>query len=333
MESRAIVRIALLAAVIAVLGMLPSIVLPIAMGVPITAQTLGVMLAGIILGPRHGALAVLLFLFVVLLGAPLLSGGRGGLGVLFGPSVGFLLGFVPAAFVSGLVMARLKDFAGVRGGAGCRDHGWHRGGVCLRRSRPDGDGADEFAAGSGCNRRVRAGRSFEGAGDRLRCGGVAPELSGCNRQPLMTTASTITATLSRHARGTPDRPAIVCDNHAVSWSDLDQAVNCLARHLAKVVPVGRGVALHLPNGPALVLLFLAACRTGRKCRSSTRPGRQRSRGSRSRHCRRELSRAATRRLPARRECWRLSILMVSSRPSRTRLAPVRRPRQLPSPIR
>ena len=109
MKSRAIVRISLLAAVIAALGMLPSIVLPIAMGVPITAQTLGVMLAGIILGPRHGALAVLLFLFVVLLGAPLLSGGRGGLGVFFGPSVGFLLGFVPAAFVSGLVMTRLKS--------------------------------------------------------------------------------------------------------------------------------------------------------------------------------------------------------------------------------
>ncbi len=108
MESRAIVRIALMAAVIGVLGMLPGVVLPIAMGVPITAQTLGVMLAGIILGPRHGGLAVLLFLFVVLLGAPLLSGGRGGLGVLFGPSVGFLLGFVPAAFVSGFVMERLK---------------------------------------------------------------------------------------------------------------------------------------------------------------------------------------------------------------------------------
>src|SRR6185312_14523843 len=111
MESRAIVRIALMAAVIGVLGMLPGVMLPIAMGVPITAQTLGVMLAGIILGPRHGALAVLLFLFVVLLGAPLLSGGRGGLGVLFGPSVGFLLGFIPAAFVSGLVMERLKNWS------------------------------------------------------------------------------------------------------------------------------------------------------------------------------------------------------------------------------
>jgi len=80
----------------------------------------------------------------------------------------------------------------------------------------------------------------------------------------MTMTSTITATLSRHARETPDRPAVVCDNHAVSWKDLDQAVNRLAGHLAKVVPAGRGVALHLPNGPALVLLFLAACRAGRE---------------------------------------------------------------------
>lgn len=77
-------------------------------------------------------------------------------------------------------------------------------------------------------------------------------------------ASTITATLSRHARRTPDRPAVVCDNHAVSWKVLDQVVNRLAGHLAKVVPAGRGVALHLPNGPALVLLFLAACRAGRE---------------------------------------------------------------------
>ncbi|MBN9042258.1 MAG: BioY family transporter [Rhizobiales bacterium 62-47] len=108
MDSRAIVRIALLAAVIAVLGLLPSIALPIAGGVPITAQTLGVMLAGIVLGPRHGALAVLLFLAVVALGAPLLAGGRGGLGVFFGPSVGFLIGFVPAAYVTGAVMARVR---------------------------------------------------------------------------------------------------------------------------------------------------------------------------------------------------------------------------------
>ena len=80
----------------------------------------------------------------------------------------------------------------------------------------------------------------------------------------MATALTITATLSRHARETPNRPAVICDAHTVSWRELDQAVNRLAGHLTKVVPVGRGVALHLPNGPALVLLFLAACRAGRE---------------------------------------------------------------------
>jgi biotin transport system substrate-specific component len=108
MRSRSLVRIAIMAAVIAVLGLLPSLYLPFAGGVPITAQTLGVMLAGLLLGPRDGALAVLLFIFVVLLGAPLLAGGRGGLGVLFGPSVGFLLGFIPGAWATGLLAQRLS---------------------------------------------------------------------------------------------------------------------------------------------------------------------------------------------------------------------------------
>ena len=63
------------------LGLIPKFDLPFTAGVPITAQTLGVMLAGLVLGGRKGALAVLLFLFVVALGAPVLSGGRGGLGV------------------------------------------------------------------------------------------------------------------------------------------------------------------------------------------------------------------------------------------------------------
>ena len=107
MDSRAVARISLLAAMIAVLGLLPTFQLPVAGGVPITAQTLGVMLAGIVLGPRRGALAVLLLLFVVALGAPLLAGGRGGLGVFFAPSAGFLLGWVPGAFVTGVVMQRL----------------------------------------------------------------------------------------------------------------------------------------------------------------------------------------------------------------------------------
>jgi biotin transport system substrate-specific component len=108
MTTQNLVRIALFAALIAALGLLPRIDLPIAAGVPITAQTLGVMLAGVVLGPRLGALAVLLFLFVVALGAPLLAGGRGGLGVFFGPAAGYLVGWIAGAGVCGLLMHALR---------------------------------------------------------------------------------------------------------------------------------------------------------------------------------------------------------------------------------
>lgn len=101
---RNVTHIALFAALIAVLGLVPQITL--LSGVPITAQSLGVMLCGTVLGSKRGALAVVLFLFLVALGLPLLSGGRGGLGVFAGPSVGFLIGFPVAAFVAGFVVER-----------------------------------------------------------------------------------------------------------------------------------------------------------------------------------------------------------------------------------
>lgn len=103
---RSLAQIALFAALIAVLGLLPSFML--FSGVPISAQSLGVMLAGTILGARRGALAVLLFLALVALGLPLLAGGRGGLGVFVGPTAGFLFGFPVAAFVAGLIVERLR---------------------------------------------------------------------------------------------------------------------------------------------------------------------------------------------------------------------------------
>jgi biotin transport system substrate-specific component len=110
MSTRALVRIALFAAIIAALGLLPKIDLPFAGGVPVTAQTLGVMLAGVLLGPRQGAAAVLLLIVVVLLGAPLLAGGRGGMGVLFGPTIGFLVGWIPGVIVTGLTFRAMTRF-------------------------------------------------------------------------------------------------------------------------------------------------------------------------------------------------------------------------------
>lgn len=99
MSSRDIVYVALFAALVAVLGLIPKIQL--AGGVPVTAQSLGIMLAGGILGARRGALALLVFVILVLAGLPLLAGGRGGLSLLAGPSGGFLLGFPIAAWAVG----------------------------------------------------------------------------------------------------------------------------------------------------------------------------------------------------------------------------------------
>lgn len=104
---RSLALVALFAALIAALGLVPSITL--GLGVPISAQTLGVMLAGTVLGSKRGALAALLVVLLVALGLPLLAGGRGGIGVFAGPTVGFLLGWPVGAFVTGLIVERWRS--------------------------------------------------------------------------------------------------------------------------------------------------------------------------------------------------------------------------------
>ncbi|SEK75101.1 biotin transporter BioY [Pacificibacter marinus] len=103
---RNLTLIALFAALIAALGLIPKFTL--GFGVPITAQTLGVMLCGTVLGAKRGTLATLLFLLLIALGLPLLAGGRGGLGVFASPTVGFLIGWPLGAFVTGLMVEKLR---------------------------------------------------------------------------------------------------------------------------------------------------------------------------------------------------------------------------------
>lgn len=102
MTARDSVLVATFAALTAALGLLPPLPVPL-IPVPVTAQSLGVMLAGCLLGPRRAALAMILLLVLIALGLPLLSGGRGGLGVFAGPSVGFLIGWPAGAAVVGLI--------------------------------------------------------------------------------------------------------------------------------------------------------------------------------------------------------------------------------------
>ncbi len=104
-SSRDLALIATFTGVVAALGLVPAFVPP-GFTVPITAQSLGVMLAGAVLGARRGFWALALFLVLVAVGLPLLAGGRGGLGVFATASVGFLLCYPVAAFVIGWLTER-----------------------------------------------------------------------------------------------------------------------------------------------------------------------------------------------------------------------------------
>jgi len=109
-SSRDLALVASFAALIAVLG-LPGGVSLFGNAVPVTLQSLGVMLAGSILGWKRGAASVLVLLVLVAAGLPLLSGGRGGLPVFFGPTAGYLFGWVfGAAAIGWLVERRLPAY-------------------------------------------------------------------------------------------------------------------------------------------------------------------------------------------------------------------------------
>ncbi|NJD02446.1 MAG: biotin transporter BioY [Ruminiclostridium sp.] len=92
---------ALFAAIIAVLGFV-YIPLPFS-PVPITGQTLAVMLAGSILTARQAAMSVTTFLLLGMAGVPVFAGGTSGLSVIAGPRGGYLIGFLVAAIVISLI--------------------------------------------------------------------------------------------------------------------------------------------------------------------------------------------------------------------------------------
>lgn len=79
--------------------------------VPVSMQTVFVLLAGFVLGARRGALAVLIYVLLGLAGLPIFTGG-GGPQYVLSPSFGYLLGMIPAAFVTGLIadQTRRKSF-------------------------------------------------------------------------------------------------------------------------------------------------------------------------------------------------------------------------------
>ncbi len=116
---RAAALVGMMAALLAVLSWV-SLPLPFS-PVPLTLQTLGVLLTGALLGPRYGVLATAVYLLLGFVGVPVFHGGTGGPGILFGPTGGFLWGFLPAAFIIGwFARSAAADRYGQAGPRGAR---------------------------------------------------------------------------------------------------------------------------------------------------------------------------------------------------------------------
>ncbi|PPA79530.1 MAG: BioY family protein [ANME-2 cluster archaeon HR1] len=77
--------------------------------VPITLQIFFVILTGLVLGSRWGAISMIVYVMLGLIGLPVFSGGLSGIGVLLGPTGGYLIGFIIGAFVIGLISHSAKE--------------------------------------------------------------------------------------------------------------------------------------------------------------------------------------------------------------------------------
>lgn len=91
-------RVALMAALTAVAA---QIVIPL-FPVPFTLQVFAVILSGLLLGPRYGALAMAIYLLIGAVGAPVFYGFQGGIGHILGPTGGYLISYPVAAAIAGL---------------------------------------------------------------------------------------------------------------------------------------------------------------------------------------------------------------------------------------
>ena len=107
LKTKNVALIAMMTAIIIVLGFVP----PIPLGfipVPLVLQNMGIMLAGAILGSKRGFLSVIIFLLLVAVGLPLMTGGRGGVAVFVGATAGYIYAY---PFAAALIGYGLKKFS------------------------------------------------------------------------------------------------------------------------------------------------------------------------------------------------------------------------------
>lgn len=90
----------------ALLCVLAPMSIPLPGGVPISLATFAAAFAGALLGPKYGALSVVIYLLLGAFGLPVFSSYNGGLGSFVKPSSGYLIGYLFLAFLTGLIYHR-----------------------------------------------------------------------------------------------------------------------------------------------------------------------------------------------------------------------------------
>ena len=112
-------KLALAAALAALTGLMAQVRVPLPWSpVPLTGQTLVVLLAGVLLGRWWGGASQVLYVALGAAGLPWFTGWTGGAGAVFGPTGGYLLGFVAAALFIGRAAERVagpRRFAALLG--------------------------------------------------------------------------------------------------------------------------------------------------------------------------------------------------------------------------
>ena len=96
---RELCQIALFAAVIAICA---QIYIPLPGMVPFTLQVTAISLAGLVLGPKNGTFATIIYVFLGAVGAPVFAGLSGGMGVIMRHTGGFILSFPLVSLLTGL---------------------------------------------------------------------------------------------------------------------------------------------------------------------------------------------------------------------------------------
>ncbi|MDX8344786.1 biotin transporter BioY [Rossellomorea sp. YZS02] len=81
-------------------------------GVPVTLQLMFAIIAGGMLGSRVGAKAMLLYVSLGLIGAPVFAQFKGGPASILSPTFGFVLSFIAVAFIVGLILTKIRSFSG-----------------------------------------------------------------------------------------------------------------------------------------------------------------------------------------------------------------------------